>query len=124
MTFGGNSTNRSIDFKNKKGIFFVTCQKSNAAYRVVERHGVIKSKQFTSDKTIEFTGPITSRKCPVQLRCIGYRDPETGRHNVVLANNSKLAAKTIAGICEARWDIELFLKWIKQNLWIINPILV
>lgn len=100
----------------EKGIFFVTRQKSNATYRVVERHGVIKSKGLTSDQTIEFTGPTTSKKCPIQLRRIGYRDPETSKHYVFLTNNFKLAAKTIAQIYKARWDVELFFKWIKQNL--------
>ncbi|MCU7838463.1 MAG: IS4 family transposase [Candidatus Thiodiazotropha sp. (ex Troendleina suluensis)] len=101
---------------NEKGIFFVTRQKSNAAYRVISRQPVIKSKRLTSDQIIEFTGPITAKKCPIQLRRIGYRDPETGKHYVFLTNNFKLAAKTIAQIYKARWDIELFFKWIKQNL--------
>ncbi len=99
-----------------KGIFFVTRQKSNATYRVVDRHSVIKSHGLTSDQTIEFTGAITSKKCPAQLRRIGYRDPESGKHYVFLTNNFKLSAKTIAQIYKARWDVELFFKWIKQNL--------
>lgn len=33
-----------------------------------------------------------------------------------LTNNFKLAAYTIAQTYKARWDIELFSKWIKQNL--------
>lgn len=100
----------------ENGIFFVTRQKSNAAYRVIERHGVLKSKGLTSDQTIEFTGPITSKACPVPLRRIGYRDLETGKHYIFLTNNFKLATKTIAQIYKARWDVELFFKWIKQNL--------
>lgn len=101
---------------NQKGIFFVTRQKSNAAYRVISRQLVIKSKGLTSDQIIEFTGAITAKKCPVQLRRIGYRDPETGKHYVFLTNNFKLSAKTIALVYKARWDVELFFKWIKQNL--------
>ena len=100
----------------QKGIFFVTRQKTNASYRVVERRSVTKNKGLTSDHTIEFTGAITSKKCPAQLRRIGYRDPETGKHYVFLTNNFKLAANTIAQIYKARWDVELFFKWIKQNL--------
>jgi len=34
----------------------------------------------------------------------------------MLNNNFKLAAKTITDIYKARWDVELFFKWIKQNL--------
>ncbi len=99
-----------------KGIFFVTRLKSNAKYRVIERHSVLKNKGLTSDQTIEFTGKVTVKKCPVQLRRIGYHDPITGKHYIFLTNNFSLAAKTIADIYKARWDVELFFKWIKQNL--------
>ena len=100
----------------EKGIFFVTRIKSNAKYRVTERRQVLKSKGLTSDQTIEFTGAQTKKKCPVQLRRIGYRDAETGKLYYFLTNNFKLAAKTIADIYKARWQVELFFKWIKQNL--------
>jgi len=99
-----------------KGIFFVTRLKSNAKTRVIERHSVLKNKGLTCDQTIEFTAALTAKKCPVQLRRIGYRDPLTGKHYIFLTNNFKLAAKTIADIYKARWDVELFFKWIKQNL--------
>jgi putative transposase len=50
------------------------------------------------------------------LRRIGYRGPQTGKHYVFLTHNFKLAAKTIADIYKARWQVELFFKWLKQNL--------
>ena len=100
----------------EKEISFVTRLKTNAKFRVVCRRDVLKSKALTSDQTIEFTGPQTAKKCPIQLRRIGYRDPETGKRYVFLTNNFKLAAKTIADIYKARWQVELFFKWIKQNL--------
>ena len=99
-----------------KGIFFVTRLKKNANYRVIERHKVTKKQGITSDQTIEFTGIQTAKKCPIQLRRIGYRDPETGKHYIFLTNNFKLVARTIADIYKARWQVELFFKWIKQNL--------
>ncbi len=100
----------------ERGIFFVTRIKSNAKYRFVCRRDVLKNKGLSCDQTIEFTGTQTAKKCPVQLRRIGYRCPETGKHYVFLTNNFKLAAKTIADIYKARWQVELFFKWIKQNL--------
>ncbi len=99
-----------------KGIFFVTRLKSNAKYRVVCRRPVLKDKGLICDQTIEFTGTQTAKKCPAQLRRIAYRDTETGKRYVFLTNNFKLAAKTIADIYKARWQVELFFKWIKQNL--------
>ncbi len=101
---------------NDKGIFFVTRLKRNADYKVIERKAVNKSQGLTSDQIIRFTGIEKSQDCPIPLRRIGYRDPETGKHYVFLTNNMKLSAKTIADIYKSRWQIELFFKWIKQNL--------
>ena len=50
------------------------------------------------------------------LRRIGYRDAETGIHYEFLTNNFQLSAQTIAAIYKGRWQVELFFKWIKQNL--------
>jgi len=99
-----------------KGIFFVTRLKSNAKHRVICRRSVLKEKGLTCDQTIEFSGIQTAKKCPVQLRRIGYKDPVTAKHYVFLSNNFHLSAKTIADIYKARWQVELFFKWIKQNL--------
>ena len=99
-----------------KGIYFVVRLKSNAKIRVLERREVDRSSGVTSDQTIEFTGAVTSAKCPCKLRRVGFYDEVTGRHYVFLTNNFKLAASTIAQIYKSRWDIELFFKWIKQNL--------
>ena len=101
---------------NNKGIFFVTRLKSNASYKVVKRHPVLKNKGLTSDQTIILTGIGAAKDCPIQLRRIGYRDQQTGKQYVFLTNHFKLAAKTIADIYKARWQVELFFKWIKQNL--------
>ena len=99
-----------------KGIYFVTRLKSNAKVRVTARRRVDRKTGLTSDQTVEFTGYYASKKCPIGMRRIGYRDVETGKHYVFLTNNFKLSANTIAKIYKARWQIELFFKWIKQNL--------
>lgn len=98
------------------GIFFVTRLKSNAKYRVIKRHVVNKKQGLSSDQVIQFTGSKTSKECPIKLRRIGYKDSVTGKHYVFLTNNFKLSAKTIADIYKSRWQVELFFKWIKQNL--------
>jgi putative transposase len=99
----------------QNGIFFVTRQKTNAVYRVTERRRVNKSQGLSSDQTIVLTG-TKGLLCPQPLRRIGYRDPETKIHYVFLTNNFKLSAKTIADIYKERWQIEIFFRWIKQNL--------
>lgn len=96
-------------------IFFLARQKSNATYDVIERRSVSKKTRITSDHTIKIKG-AKAADCPIALRRIGYRDPETGNHYVFLTNHFKLAASTIANVYKSRWKIELFFKWIKQNL--------
>lgn len=100
---------------NSQDIFFVTRLRKNARYRVTERRSVFKSKGLTSDQTIELTG-AKAGNCTIPLRRIGFKDAETGIQYYFLTNNFKLAASTIAEIYKARWQIELFFKWLKQNL--------
>ena len=96
-------------------IFFVTRQKRNARYEVLECRKVNKNQGLISDQTIRLTG-ANSQECLVPLRRIAYRDAATGRRYVFLTNHFKLAAKTIAGIYKERWQIEIFFRFIKQNL--------
>lgn len=100
---------------NSNGIFFVTRQRKNARYRVTERRSINKSKGLTSDQTVQLTG-MKATHCPIDLRRIGFKDAETGIQYFFLTNNFRLAASTIAAIYKSRWQIELFFKWIKQNL--------
>lgn len=109
-----------IDFSwlfslNKKKNFLVTRLKKNIKFKVVQRRPVTKQEGVTSDQTIMLTGS-KSADCPIPLRRIGYRDQKTGKHYVFLTNNFKLVAKTIADIYKSRWEVELFFKWLKQNL--------
>ena len=99
----------------QNGICFVTRQKRNAQYRVLARRKVNRKQGLTSDQSIVLTG-AKAKQCPFPLRRIGYRDPETGNHYVFLASHFKLSAKTICDIYKERWAIEIFFRWIKNNL--------
>lgn len=110
-----------IDYKwlnslNNKRVFFVTRAKSNIKYTVTGQQEVERKKGLLFDQTIVLTGYYTSKKYPQPLRLIGYKDPQKGKELVFLTNNFKLSAFTIAQIYKSRWQIELFFKWIKQNL--------
>ena len=100
----------------EQGIFWVTRIRGNAKYRVLERRIINRSQGITSDQTIEFTSLRSSKKCLRPVRRIGYRDAETGKHYVFTTNHFDWSAKTIADIYKQRWQVELFFKWIKQNL--------
>ncbi len=101
---------------NNKGVFFVTRAKSNINYSVIGQQDVERKKGLLFDQTIRLTGFYTSKKYPNQLRLVGYQDPEKGKELIFLTNNFKLSAFTITQIYKSRWQIELFFKWIKQNL--------
>jgi putative transposase len=101
---------------DNKGIFFVTRIRKNAVWKIGERRAVDASKGLTSDQTITLTGIKPKKIGLPKLRRIGYRDSVTGKHYEFLTNNFTLSAQTIADIYKERWQVELFFKWIKQNL--------
>ena len=110
-----------VDFKlfrtwEEAGVFFVTRQKGNAHYRIVEERAVPKNRQILRDDTIELLGHYTHKKYPEQLRRIELWDEENEQVIVLLTNHLAFGATTIAAIYKDRWQIEIFFKTIKQNL--------
>lgn len=99
-----------------RGVYFVTRQKTRTVFRVVLSQVVMPDHGVTSDQIIELNGTNQKGIAPQRLRRVSYHDAETGKNYVFLTNNFDLAAKTIANIYKARWQIELFFKAIKQNL--------
>jgi hypothetical protein len=109
-----------IDYKwlyslNKHGVCFVTRAKSNINCEVTGQHPV-SGKGVLSDESILFLGHYSKKNYPDALRRIMYYDDERKKTLTFLTNNFRLAASTIAQIYKSRWQIELFFKWIKQNL--------
>ena len=99
------------------GAFFVTRIKNNARIEVLGQHRPPDEKRgILRDETIWFTGPLSVKKFPGELRLVEFRDEETDKVYRFITNNFTLAASTIAAIYKRRWQIELFFKWIKQNL--------
>jgi Domain of unknown function (DUF4372)/Transposase DDE domain len=95
--------------------FFVTRAKKNLQCRCRAKRSVDKATGLRCDQTIALTGLKTATEYPVPLRRIKYVDPENGRRFVFLTN-MVLDALTIAKLYKARWQVELFFKWIKQHL--------
>jgi transposase len=98
------------------GAFFVTRAKTNLQFVRRYSHPVDKATGLQCDQTIALTGPKTATLYPLPLRRIRYTDPETGKRLVFLTNDFTLPALTIAQLYKARWQVELFFKWIKQHL--------
>jgi transposase len=96
--------------------FFVTRAESNTRYRRCAARWVDRSTGLRCDQTIRLTGPKSSRRYPDPLRRIHYFDAEKDLRLIFLTNNFQLAALTIALLYRARWQVELFFRWIKQHL--------
>ena len=96
--------------------FFVTRAKSNTQLQRVYSAAVDRSTGIICDQTIALTGTTSHKDYPEHLRRIRFKDPETGKTLVFLTNNFALPAATICALYKARWQVELFFKWIKQHL--------
>lgn len=96
--------------------FFVTRAKSNLDYIRRSSYSIDPGTGLRSDQTILLRGPKTSHLYPDPLRRISFFDIENHRRLIFLTNNFVLPALTIALLFKRRWKIELFFKWIKQNL--------
>ena len=97
-------------------LFFVVKAKSNMKYTVLGQQEFTKNKGIVSDCLIMLTDVASHENYPDKLRMVTYIDQETGELHVFITNNFKLAARTIADLYKSRWAIEIFFKWIKQNL--------
>src|SRR5574340_101906 len=96
--------------------FFVTRAKSNLDARRVYSAPTDRSSGIICDQTIALNGYYSCRDHPAHLRRIRFKDPESGKTLVFLTNNFTLPAATICALYKARWQVELFFKWIKQHL--------
>ena len=96
--------------------FFVTRTKSNTRFRRVYSAPVDRSTGLICDQTIALTGTRSCKDYPAHLRRIRFNDPTTDKKLAILTNNFVLPAATICALYKARWQVELFFKWIKQHL--------
>ena len=53
---------------------------------------------------------------PEPIRAVCYYDEETEDEIVFISNNFDISALEVANLYRHRWDIEVFFKWIKQNI--------
>jgi len=94
--------------------FFVTRPKSNLAFDV-QQTSFHPNSLVVADETITLAGQ-PGRKYPKLLRRVEIFDEDKGRELAFITNDFKRTAEEIADLYKRRWQIELFFKWIKQNL--------
>jgi hypothetical protein len=98
------------------GAFFVTRTKAGVQLSRLESRPVDRSSGLRSDHVVWLSLEKSATHYPDRLRRVSYRDPEDGKVLVFLTNNFVLPALMIAQLYKCRWRVELFFKWVKQNL--------
>jgi hypothetical protein len=96
--------------------FYVTRAKKNLQFSRLESRPVDSSTGIRSDQIVWLRNIASVKHYPDKLRRIHYVDQATGKSLVFLTNNFGLPALIIALLYKRRWQVELFFKWIKQNL--------
>jgi putative transposase len=103
---------------NEKKVFFVTRERKNNSFKVVESRPTDRTLGYLCDQIV-YQRPAGRGYYPVyrgKLRRISYRDPDTKKKLTFITNRFDLATSTICALYKARWKVELFFKALKQNL--------
>lgn len=109
-----------VDFKlwkmiNEKWSFFVTRTKKNTDYVAIEKYEP-QGSGITYDAKVELCWIWANKKYDKVLRVVRFYDIEDQKEYEYITNNFDLSAEQIANIYKHRRDIEVFFRWIKQNL--------
>jgi hypothetical protein len=99
------------------GAYFVTRAKAPLRYEVLEQnYNIDPTTGLRADKTIMLTIPKSKRLYPENLRLVEFYDDQNDALLVFLTNNFEVLPLEIANLYKNRWQVEVFFKWIKQNL--------
>jgi hypothetical protein len=98
------------------GAFFVIRGKRVLDYSVTDRRAVDGATGLRCDQTVQLHNRTSRVRYPAPLRRIAYRDPTHARSLVFLTNLFTVSAFQVTELYRARWQIELFFRWIKQHL--------
>jgi len=100
----------------EEAAFFVTRTKKGIRFTRRSSRPVDFPTGVRSDHVVVLATKESRGHYPQPLRRVHYVDSETKKSLVFLTNNFTLPAITIAHLYKARWQVELFFKWIKQHL--------
>ena len=97
--------------------YFVTRAKTTLKHETLEENfNIDQTTGLRTDKTIALTGYKSKRLYPEKLRLVEFYDNENEVLLVFWSNNFEVSALEIANLYKNRWQIEVFFRWIKQNL--------
>jgi len=107
---------RRLFILNELNAFFVVRAKENFRFVAVKSNPVDKKTGLRCDQEVKLIIQRSKSSYPEKLRRIKYYDHEKDITLVFLTNNFEINALDVATIYKNRWQIEVFFKWIKQNL--------
>ena len=99
-----------------RGLFWVTRARKGMRYELVHTRQVVREGNVISDQIIRLSNKLARQAKAHDIRRVEYRDPENDKTYVFITNQMAWSAQTVADIYKSRWEVELFFKWIKQNL--------
>ena len=101
------------------GSYWISRPKSNMKYEIIGHRNFTeddKKAGITGDFTIRLTKANTMSLYPEPIRAVCYYDEDTEDEIVFITNNFEICALEVANLYRHRWDIEVFYKWVKQNV--------
>jgi len=102
---------------NNAGAFFVSRAKDNMRYEVIAQNfNIDPTTGLRTDKTVYLTVTKSKKLYPEKLRLVEFYDNINDELLVFLTNNFYVTALEVANLYRNRWQVEIFFKWIKQNL--------
>lgn len=107
---------RRLQRFTREGAFFVIRERPDLKFYVAESRPVDRTTTLRCDQTIRFNGYDSRRSWPERMRRVGIFDAEHSRRMAFWTNQWTLPAATISELYRQRWQIEIFFRWVKQNL--------
>lgn len=101
---------------HQAGAYFVIRAKRNLAFERIYSRKVNKTIGLRCDQTVRLKNYYASKDYPEKLRRVKFYDAEHEVTYVYLTNHFEAEAMQIVILYLNRWKVELFFKWIKQNL--------
>ena len=101
---------------HQRGAFFVIRAKANLLYYVSASRPVDKISGVRSDQSIHFSGLHTREAWSDTMQRVSVYDQEQHRRLILWTNHWGLSAHLVGEVYRQRWQVELFFRWIKQNL--------
>ena len=100
------------------GAYWVSRPKDNMRYEIIG-HRTLTEADRKAGVTGDFIIRLTTKSVylyPEPIRAVCVYDEEAGEEIVFITNNFDISASEVACLYRHRWDIEVFFKWVKQNI--------